>query len=68
MKVIVSIQSQDPNKTYSIQIEEVMDEKWISQEEMRSLIGRETVFWQYRYLELLLRFLRDEYSRVFPAE
>ena len=27
MKVIVSIQSQDPNKTYSIQIEEVMDEK-----------------------------------------
>ncbi len=51
-----------------LQEEEVMDAKWISQEEMRSLIGRETVFWQYRYLELLLRFLRDEYSRVFPAE
>ena len=51
-----------------LQEEEVMDAKWISQEEMRSLIGRETVFWQYRYLELLLRFLRDEYSRVFPVE
>lgn len=42
-----------------LQEEEVMDAKWMSQEELAECIGRPEKFWQYRYLELLLRFLRE---------
>ena len=51
-----------------LQEEEVMDARWVSLEEMRSLIGRDDVFWQYRYLSLLVRFLEEEWQRVRPAE
>ncbi len=42
-----------------LQKEEVMDAKWISVDELESLIGRPEIFWQYRYLHLLVRYLRE---------
>lgn len=42
-----------------LQEEEVMDAKWISPEELAACIGKDDVFWQYRYLELLMRFLKE---------
>lgn len=42
-----------------LQEEEVMDAKWISLEELRGLIGKGDIFWQYRYLDLLVRFLEE---------
>lgn len=43
----------------TLQKEEVMDAKWITVQELESLIGKGDVFWQYRYLDLLVRFLRE---------
>ena len=47
-----------------LQEEEVMDAKWVTMEEMRELIRRPDVFWGYRYLSMLMRFLEEEYARV----
>lgn len=48
----------DP-KQLRLQEEEVMDAKWITPQQLRGLIGRPEIFWQYRYLEMLLRFLEE---------
>ena len=36
-----------------------MDAKWISRDELEALIGKGDIFWQYRYLDLLVRFLKE---------
>ena len=46
-------------KTLKLQDEEVMDAKWISRDELEALIGKGDIFWQYRYLDLLVRFLKE---------
>ncbi len=51
-----------------LQEEEVMDAKWVTLDEMRAMIGQETVFWQYRYLTMLVRFLEREWTRAEAAE
>lgn len=55
-------------KSLRLQEEEVMDAKWISQEELRACIGRPEYFWQYRYLDLLLMYLQENPATGEPAQ
>lgn len=56
----------DP-KSLKLQAEEVMDAKWITRAELEACIGRPEIFWQYRYLDLLIRFLKEHPAKDEPA-
>lgn len=56
----------DP-KSLKLQEEEVMDAKWISRAELEACIGDPEKFWQYRYLDLLVRFLKEHPAQDEPA-